>query len=260
MKRIISISIIFLILFTYLAYLVYSKYYNNSYNYDSYNKKTKKRIKNDIKILHLVSYDKNNPGDNDMYRLTRSYYELFDNIDNITTYYYTEKYEKDNKEKNIKIIDDIIFLNSTRAIDILKITKGIDYDYLVKSDIDTIVNFELLVKFLKNNNIDYGGSYLKNNYVDGSCIIASKKLIDRILNYDIDNNYNIEEMMMMIGNFAENNRIIPIVKNKNTLFVDIKNIKRIKRYLNSVIFYINKNKNRLADFKRMEIIINKLID
>lgn len=258
MKRIISISIIFIILSLYLAYLLYSKYYKNSnhYNsYDSYNKKTK-RIKNDIKILHLVSYDKNNPGDNDMYRLTRSYYELFDNIGNITTYYYTEKYEKD-KEENIKIIDDVIFLNTTNAIDILKITKGIDYDYLVKSDIDTVVNFELLVKFLKNNNIDYGGSYIKNKYIDGSCIIASKKLIDRILNYNIDNNYNIEEM---IGNFAEDNRIIPIVKNDNTLFVDIKNIKRIKRYLNSVIFYINKNKNRLADFKRMEIIINKLID
>ena len=99
------------------------------------------------KILHLVLYSNDQCYDN-MYNSTRKYYHLFENV---KTYYY--KYDE-NITNEYEIKNDIILLrgkeNSIVSLD--KTLKALNifncnfFDYIVRTNISTIVNFDLLEK------------------------------------------------------------------------------------------------------------------
>ena len=80
--------------------------------------------------------------------------------------------------------------------------KNSNYDFIVRTNISSIINFDLLIEYLKSNYMDYGGSlshsgsfvdipagltieknklYGNIPYIGGSCIILSIKFISKLL-------------------------------------------------------------------------------
>ena len=123
------------------------------------------------KIIHLVLYS-DDPIYNEMYKITREYYHIFPNI---TTLYY--KYDPTLREDYI-LKDDILRIKGTETFipGILEKTiKAFQYvltndtyaNYVIRSNISTIVNMYYLSAILKLNNINYAGSFVNTlNWLD----------------------------------------------------------------------------------------------
>lgn len=137
-----------------------------------------------VKILNLVLYSHNKEYDM-MYNITREFYKKYSNV---TTIYYlfsptiTDDYI---------LVDDILYIkgNESYIPGILdKTVKAFkyasshysDYDFIIRTNISTIVNFNLLEIELNklNNTITYGGStinYINKGYRDpGGGIVNDK--------------------------------------------------------------------------------------
>lgn len=179
--------------------------------------------------------------------------------------------------KNIKddyIIDgDIIYINGkesykpgiiTKTLIAFNIIKNYDFEYVVRTNISTVVNIDLLKDYLIKNKIDYGGInmylYSKNeinidinadnlNYVSGTCIILKKN----ILNLIVDNIQQINKKFIddvAIGFFLLNNNI-KLTKITNYVFNG--------NYNKDIIIYRNRTINRKDDCIRIQNIINELL-
>ena len=153
----------------------------------------------DKKILNLIPYSE----EHDMKNVLEPY--LISNEIN----YYFYKY-KENLETEYLIEGRIIYIkgnesripgNLDKMIKTFNIIKNTDYDYVVKSNIATVVNFRAL-KFCLERNIDYGGplyypcsrivlndglteefnkQYGEYGFVSSECIVMSKKCVNFLL-------------------------------------------------------------------------------
>ena len=237
-----------------------------------------------VKILNLVLFSHNKDYD-DMYELTRSYYQKY----NIKTLYYTFS---GNENHNPYIKKDILYLPGKESYIPGILYKTIEalsyavknfpsYDYIVRSNISTIVNFSLLKRYLLDHPIQYGGSglnrlewldqesgvYDKKDwgtiYASGTAIILGMSLASEICNkkdkirYDVIDDLAIGIMVkdqfphitpISIGHF-----VVMEDKNGDCLKcldgIDIVN----------TIFYRNRcSKNRGIDVKQMKCIIKRL--
>ena len=141
---------------------------------------------------------------NMMYDITSNYYKKFNNVKTIY-YMFSNEIEDDYMLDN-----NILYIkgNETFRPGILdKTVKTFlyfkndyeNYDYIVRSNISTIVNFNLLEILLNNTKIEYGGSpvwrlngllekdgimkpeYVNINFVQGNSIIISKNMIQKII-------------------------------------------------------------------------------
>ena len=133
-----------------------------------------------MKILHLVLYS-DDPTSKHCYEemrgLTRQFYKIYEN--NVKTMYY--KYD-DNIDKDICIHDDMILvkgqesftpgiINKTLAVFEYIVNIGMldEYDYVVRTNISMIVDFDELIKELEMNPIDFisGGETMTLNWNGG---------------------------------------------------------------------------------------------
>lgn len=235
-----------------------------------------------MNILHLVLYS-NDLNYDDMYKSTRTYYHLFNNV---KTYYY--KYDE-NIINDYEIKNDIILLRGKEKsiVSVDKTMKALNmfdcnlFDYVVRSNISTIVNFDLLINYLSNSKntnthvVEYGGGHIFNltwtdpnygihdntffgtNYVSGTCIILSKNIcqylksnIEKIHNHIVDD--------LAIGVFLKD---IPITDIGNFYIVCnlYGNYQNIKQIMNNIIFYRNRNYSRELDAQQIREIIRLLI-
>ena len=164
-----------------------------------------------ISIINLVLYSNNEEYD-EMYKLTRDYYKKFNNV--ITIYY---KYN-DNNTEEYELIDDILNIKGTETYvpGILEktikafqfVNNNYKFDYIVRSNISTIINFDLLCQQLETNPIEYGGKKLVlwmidipsgitnfehfgTEYAAGTSIILSKNTVNEIINNKDKLLYNI---------------------------------------------------------------------
>jgi hypothetical protein len=157
--------------------------------------------KKNNKICILIIYSKSEYYDK-MKKLSEHHYKNYKNLDNIDYYYITldpniqEEYIIKNHDFIIKgnesyvpgILDKSLF-----AFDLFKDK----YDYIVRSNVSTVIDINNLVKYLDINNVDYGGSVLKLNcndekynltekylgtiFVEGTSIVLSNKIVNFIL-------------------------------------------------------------------------------
>ena len=235
--------------------------------------------KKSITIINLVLYSNNDEYD-EMYKLTRKYYKKFNNVK--TIYYKFNEYNKEEYELN----DDILNIKGKetfipgildKTIKAFKyINNNYKFDYIVRSNISTIINFDLLTNYLKYNKFDYGGglkmivysinksygivdnTYFGKEYASGTSIIISKEMVDKIINNQNNINYTVIDDVAIGMLINENKKFIPNdfymmvpnYDNQNDLINEIKN----KNY----IFFRNRQSERKKDLIQMKTIINNI--
>jgi hypothetical protein len=141
------------------------------------------------------------------------------------------------------------------------------YDYIIRSNMSTIINFKLLEQYLILNSIKYGGSniycrhwidpnagiyddkYFGIDFICGTGIIISNEYINYLLNNIADVDRKIMDDIS-IGVFFHKHNIKPIV---------IGEINYSGIYNKNTYFYRNKNiDNRNNDIIAMQNIISKI--
>jgi hypothetical protein len=215
---------------------------------------------------------------NMMYDITSNYYKKFNNVKTIY-YMFSNEIEDDYMLDN-----NILYIkgNETFRPGILdKTVKTFlyfkndyeNYDYIIRSNVSTIVNFNLLELLLNNTKIEYGGSpvwrlnglpekdgimkpeYVNVPFVQGNSIIISKnmmqKIIDNIQFIDYDVIDDVAIGMLINSKFPD---IIPYHIN-NRVFVDNcnGNYKELDNIMNHMIIQ-NKNNDRMIDINQMKYI------
>ncbi len=248
-----------------------------------------------MKYIHLVLYNKD-PIFDKMKEITEKYYNSFDNVTTIYYCYNNDINTEYKLEGNILYIKggvdnfdgsngynysvDTSILNKTiKAFEFIKKNKYI-FDYVIRSNISTIVDFKLLDEELNINPVEYysGGDFYCNNisikvtihdiikdfnhiyYFQGTAILLSKKGFNFILN----NKHVLEPTMddMSIGilftsycDYFKKNKLISIGKMVSINDKIILNKSNIIK--NKYTFYRNKDLNdRKLDLIRMKKIIS----
>lgn len=234
-----------------------------------------------ISFVNLVLYSNNEDYDK-MYELTNKYYSKFSNVK--TIYYKFDEnivndYELRKNILHIKGKETYIpgILDKTIKAFQYIIDNNYNFDYVIRSNISTIVDFNLLTQYLQETPIQFGGG-LKNRitsdknhpelenliFASGTSIILSKSTLKDLLNKKLhvrndliddvsigvlmrDHLQNIEQHYIPENRFifisdenGERSKILDIIKD------------------NSYIFYRNRQPNRKTDIKQMEIIIEYL--
>jgi hypothetical protein len=235
--------------------------------------------------LHLVLYSDDKEY-NKMKKITEKYYKIYKNV---KTIYYKfdntikEDYKLDHNLLKIKGNETFIPGILDKTIKAFDYIKGYEYDYLVRSNISTIINFKLLDKNLTIKPVEYSGGKIYNlNWLDekggiidktyfglqfasGTAIIFSKKIINELLqnkekiNYKLIDDVSIALFMRDILNKPAKN-----IKNNN--FIYVPNTNGNKTQLRKIIsekpyiFYRNNNIDRTIDVKNMKFIVNYLLN
>jgi uncharacterized protein YkvS len=234
-----------------------------------------------IKIVNLVLYNDDNVNYVQMYKILSEHYQKYPNV---TTFFY--KYEK-HLQNEIELNGNIINIKGEEsylpgilektliAFEYIQ-THITDFDYIVRSNISSIIDFELLSLELEKNEIEhYGGTrfgkipfdkkietkYVNTPYASGTNIILSKKglqlLIDNkhlINNKVIDDvsigalfkDLNVEPKAIMLNKFV----FVPYLINNKRLFEKIMG--------HNFVVYRNNNGKRDVDVVQMKMIMNAL--
>ena len=229
-----------------------------------------------VKILHLVLLS-DDIYYNQMYDITRDLYKKFS--PKVKTIYY--KYSNTENFHNPYLKDDILYIHGIesrtpgileKTIKALDYVKDKEYDYLVRSNISTIINFKLLEQKLIDTAPDYASSIILNlnwddgidgivkskhygtNFASGTSMIFSKSMVHLILTYQKELDYTIMDDVS----------IAVLIKNKfpEITPVQLGYIVNVNQVLNleldSIIFYRNRNEDRAVDIENMKFIITQL--
>jgi len=227
------------------------------------------------KILNLILYS-----DDEKYNQMKDILTEHNKNHKIRSYFYCYKSDM---TVPYEIIDNVLYISGkeTYIPGILKKTlkafdifKDENYDYIVRSNISTIVNYEELFKHLKTEQFDYGGPqyyeyttvdlqtgmtkeknnlYKNHHFVTGICIILSKKAINLltdnmkdVLSYEL-----IDDVA--IGVYLHDKNLIRKKLGDNKIS-DNNSV-----YKSGYIVYRNKSDNRDLDIANMKMLMNKLI-
>jgi len=237
-----------------------------------------------MKILNLVLFS-NDEYFSSMKELTSIYYKSFTSVK--TLYYkYTPSIEKD-----FLIEDDVLHIkgNESRIPGILlKTLKAFQYvvntkeefDYVIRTNISTVVNFDLLIKHIsiyspiyydgilcqlkyitKDSGIDY--KYKDMPYISGLGILLSYDALKFVAYNDhlIDKNV-IDDVAIgiMFETYRKDIKIRNLCSQNNILFTSdtFTNID-MNQYCNDIMFYRNKSTyNRYLDVEKIKIITEYL--
>jgi len=220
--------------------------------------------------LHLVLFSPD-PEYMCMYNISNKYYKKFRNV---KTVYYTFSESINN---DYELINNILYIKgkesngpgiTEKTIKSFEYFKDLSFDYLIRSNISTIVNFDILNKDLNKKKIDYAGgllftlqwidekygivdkTYWDTVYVSGTSIILSKKAFDILLLYKQHIRYNIIDDVSIGIFFKEHTPIKP----QELGFFSIN-----ESYKNNTTFYRNKTDNRNSDCTQMKKIIESIV-
>jgi hypothetical protein len=118
-----------------------------------------------VKIINLVLYNDNDESYVKMYNILSDFYDIYKS--NVTTFFYKYNNTIDN---DIELIDNIIHIKGEETfvpgilektlIAFKYIDNNYDYDFIVRTNISTVINFNLLIAELERTPIlYYGGIY-----------------------------------------------------------------------------------------------------
>jgi hypothetical protein len=250
-----------------------------------------------MNILHLVlfSHDHGGPYDS-MYTILSDYYKQFS--PHVKTVFYC--FSKDissapDIETPYEWKDDILLIHGKEtyvpgildktilALEYFKEDIQNKYDFVVRSNISTIVNFNVLVPLLEvNPSFEYGGGILNNlqwldkkggvtdetwfntKFGSGTSIILSKWVAyDLIQRKHLIRREFVDDLA--IGIFIREHRtdIVP-ERLPQSAFVYVPNVEGDEKALETIVkkgnyaFFRNHNGDRSIDLKQMRVIVNLL--
>lgn len=246
-----------------------------------------------MKFLNIVIYSTDNDNYTKMYDILTEYYKLYDNVKTIFII------NADNKilgDDEFKLENNILYIKGEESLVpgiLIKTLKAFkyflnevdDYDYIIRTNISTIVNFDNLEIELKMNPIkDIGGGLLHNLqwlgggitdskyygtlFYSGTSMIFKSYIIKKIVE---DENLIIKDIVddVSLGIYFKN-----IYKKQSYHNIDkskflitpmfMNNIDHFKTYvlsnINKIIFYRNRiYHDRSIDILQMSIIKNILL-
>lgn len=235
-----------------------------------------------MKVLILTIFSDNDIY-NEMLNIQRKYIH---NDENIDAYFITFD---ENLEEDIKIIDDIIYVKgkesyinilykTIKSLNYIINTLGQTYDYVVRANISTIINFENLFNYLTicpKTNLYTGGkleilswrlapyeiSESKQNqrnsfsglkYIQGFGIILSYDIVEQILNDEKSIEYDIVDDVKLGLIIRDKFKELYDNINKNSL------TKMSCNFNKESVFIRNKTGNRTNDISNMNNIVNLL--
>ena len=236
-----------------------------------------------LKYVNLVLYSDDREY-NEMKEITQKYYKKFENVKTIY-YKYDEKineeYLMEGDVLKIKGKETYVPGILEKTVKATKYVENDEYDYLVRSNISTILDFKLLDEELKKKPIEYGGGLINNlqkldvnagikdnthfglNYVSGTAIIISKNTLKEMIKQKDKIDYKIVDDVS-IGVLMRLLKKEPVlVKEGSFLIVSDVNgdADKIVKMISEkpYIFYRNRNNDRKTDVKQMRIVINHLL-
>jgi hypothetical protein len=218
--------------------------------------------------LHLVLFSSDYNYDC-MYNTTSEYYKKFINV---KTVYYTFS---ENIKSEYSLINDILYIKgketyipgiTVKTIKSFEYFKDYSFDYLIRSNISTIVNFNVLDRKLHEKSVDYGGTiadlqwldepngvidkrYFGTLYAYGTCIILSKKALLILLLYKEFIHYDIIDDLTIGILFKEHTSIVP---------EEIGNRSITQMFEDDTTFYRNRTSDRYKDCLQMKQIIEQI--
>lgn len=233
-----------------------------------------------MKCLHLVLFS-HSPYYDEMYKLTREYYKKQSNVK--TIYYAYSNTITD----NFSLQDDILYIKGSETYVpgiLLKTIQAFryfesnisEYDYIIRSNISTIVNFELLCQRLQQYPIEYGGglnnlqwlhpeagvkdkTWFGTDFASGTCIIFSQgafiQMMSQIHNVRLD---IIDDLAIGIL-FREH---IPNIKPKWIQKYSMHFLKCLITdsvdYKHTILYRNRTDSDRFIDVKHMAFILSQL--
>ena len=224
-------------------------------------------------IMHLVLFSHNDEYD-EMHEITKQYYQQFHNV---TTIYYTFS---ESKQDAYQIINGILYLPGKetytpgildKTIKAFEFVKDKSFDYLIRSNISTIINFNYLSSILTQYPFTVGGGIIYNHlwggkthkryntvYPHGTSMILSKPMLmglldkkDRIdYNFidDLEIGYVLEKEFPHLPFYSLQHYFVYVDEKTNMDELDYANI----------IFYRNKSDQRKHDIQNMKKIVHHL--
>ena len=236
-----------------------------------------------LKYINLVLYSDNEEY-GEMKEITQKYYKKFENV---KTIYYkfddkiNEEYLMEGNVLKIKGKESYVPGILEKTVKALEYVVTYNYDYLVRSNISTIVDFKLLDEEIQKNPIEYGGGLINNlqnldensgikddtyfglKYVSGTAIIMSKKTLTTMIENKNEINYKIVDDVS-IGVLMHFLKKEPaLIKEGSFLMVSEENgdTEKIIKMISEkpYIFYRNRNSDRKTDVKQMRIITGYLL-
>lgn len=236
-----------------------------------------------LKYVNLVLYSDDREY-NEMKEITQKYYKKFENVKTIY-YKYDEKineeYLMEGDVLKIKGKETYVPGILEKTVKAMEYVENDEYNYLVRSNISTIVDFKLLDEELKKNPIEYGGGLINNlqrldenagikdnahfglNYVSGTAIIMSKNTLKEMIKQKDKIDYKIVDDVSigLLMRFLKKEPVL--VKEGSFLIVSDVNgdADKIVKMISEkpYIFYRNRNNDRKTDVKQMRIVIDHLL-
>jgi hypothetical protein len=258
-----------IVLFLYFLY-----YLHNTYKKENY--------QSQLKILNLVLYS-DSPEYNEMYNITNDHYKKYKNVK--TVYYrFSNNYDKEiynyDENKNMLYIKGKdtylpgVLDKTLKAFYYFKDNYR-KYDYIVRTNISSIVNFNNLCDDLEKHPLDYGTSiplmirknyrdlncginndrYQGTEYASGTCIILSRRLFGDILSKLNLFDYSVIDDVS-IGYFVKNNTKYTLEKLDKYILTD-SNFFRDEK-IHKYILFRNKSDNRNKDLEMMKYIVKNI--
>lgn len=225
------------------------------------------------KVLNLILYSENIEY-KQMYKILSSYLKKND----ILHFFYCFK-DDDNffENKDIKIIDDIIYFKGKesfipgildKTLKVFDFFKNYDFDYIVRSNISSLIDWRSLNEYLINNKCDYWGPvfyygsfidlqsgltkeknelYGKHPFVSGICIVLSKAFIQKISSMrETIMSYGIIDDVAIGIFFGEHCNDLK----RGNLGLDTRGF-NVTDKIDGVIVYRNKRENRYSDIQAL---------
>jgi hypothetical protein len=219
-----------------------------------------------------------------MYRITNEYYKKFDKVKTLFYQYSNDiddEYMLDNE-------NNILYLKGTETHLPGILDKTIKtflyfkndifndkYEYIVRSNVSTIVNFDNIDKITNNIKIDYGGNpiwtlaglpprdgifkpeYMNTVFVQGNCIVLHNDSMKQIMNNIDEIDYNvIDDVAIGILIRFKCQNILPKLINGLGICNNCNENYSLLDNANDFTIIQNKNEDRGVDVKQMKYITN----
>lgn len=231
-----------------------------------------------MKLLNLIIYSTDIPEYEEMYKIQSAYLKKI----GIEHYFLIFSENMFGIDKNMIFHDNIIYFKGKENLIpgvLLKSLYGMeffnnDYDYIIRSNISEIINFDLLRDKLSKNSFDYGGSQYKklqwldyragildktfwgHKFVQGNAIIISnnfKNLIvqnkNRILNYKVVDDVAFG---LLYDDLRSEHNLKDVITFEEKINTD--------KYKEGIVFYRNKHSyDRKIDVVNMKKICDEII-